>query len=481
MKTAQNSFVSSLLPYTVGLSIITFLCMLLYFKGIHNELVCSDLAILELQMQQLMDGRVLYFGMHSRDGLFHLGPSLYYALYPIYWLCGGATTSLYVGGLLLNGAALLGCAVLFSRSPQSLKVVGPPLVLLSMLALGEGYLISFYNVHVIIWWTFLFIFLCAFLASGRFQYLPWVVGVASWLLQLHFSIGPPVALIGGAAAILAVYNARQLPAPRYLLLSGGILLVFWVLPLLEWSNLCNVFSYFTNRPSAQPPDGLWAEMLSGTMFLQNRLLGSLIPVGLEWIAVVISIGITLWASWWLRKRQPMIATLGLFTLLGVAGLYWGLTHSPRAFWGAYFVVWKWALATTILLVWVTAALEWVEVAPCRHECVLQYCSMVLSLLFVVGWAVSADVNNPRPIYTSLPNAALLKMDETKNPPEVVFDHNHPWEQCAVAIVGLYKKRVPFQIQAWRWPFNLPPSYAAESTIDMNKVSMWTRSRSPICP
>ena len=89
----------------------------------------GDVAGTELQVRDVGHHPVL-LGLFSRDGWNHPGPILFYVLAVPYRLTGGRSIGLLLGALLINGAAILGMALIARRHG------GTPLLLLTLLGCG---------------------------------------------------------------------------------------------------------------------------------------------------------------------------------------------------------------------------------------------------------------------------------------------------------------------------------------------------------
>ena len=74
----------------------------------------GDVAGTELHVRDVGHHPVL-LGLFSRDGWNHPGPILFYVLAVPYRLTGGRSIGLLLGALLINGAAILGMALIARR------------------------------------------------------------------------------------------------------------------------------------------------------------------------------------------------------------------------------------------------------------------------------------------------------------------------------------------------------------------------------
>jgi hypothetical protein len=445
--------------------ILGWVILVVGFSG--HEYLNTDLALTELQLVYLQEGRWLYFGLHSRDGLFHLGPSLFYALYPVYWLCGGATNSLYLSGLAVNTIALIGCVYLLTEFREDVRWAGV-VVLMATAMVWREYLISFFNVHVMIWWMLWLILLCAVLARGKFRYLPWAVGVSSFVVQCHFSAVIPALLMCFVATLFAL-STRNKPRTRDLAASAVVFVAFWTLPLWEWTNFQGVVIHFLHGKGGGIETGeIWSQLSYVT--LPARFLRNLIPAGVEWVGVVFPlIGLVMYYHDLMTKNWELFL-LGTVAVVGLCGLALDLESCPRPFWGYYFLLWEIALSSALLIT-ITAG-----IVSLLHMTRRQYAwaGALVAVVMLLVWLPQLPTRAQELYhFTTLRQNVRVTMDESQNPPELYFIE-HKWEAGAGMVVERYKNRTrspEFKTDLWRWPFNLQKEYAS-SSVTSTATSMW---------
>ena len=235
-------------------------------------------------------------GLWSRGDWNHPGPALFYLLALPYRLSGGSL-GLYVGALIINGAALVGMALVARRRGGTvfyvLTVVGCAAL---VWGLGPSFVRSPWNPSIPVLPFGLVVFLCWAAACGERWALPLAAAVASFCAQTHVGYVPlvlPLLIWAGIWLALPVLRAWRTHAPRVgvqLRALGGtalatavVLGAMWLPPLIEEvrhrpGNLVNIREYF-GTPSddvATLGDGL-------------RIVGS---------------QLTLWPTW-LRRERPL--------------------------------------------------------------------------------------------------------------------------------------------------------------------------------
>ena len=139
-------------------------------------------------------------GLYSRDGWSHPGPILFYLLAVPYRLTGGSSVGLQLGALLINGAAIVGMALVARRRG------GTPLLLCTLLGcgllvrtLGPDFVRDPWVCYITVIPFGLMVLLSWSMACGDTWALPVGAGVASYLAQTHVgyvALAVPVAGLG---------------------------------------------------------------------------------------------------------------------------------------------------------------------------------------------------------------------------------------------------------------------------------------------
>lgn len=217
----------------------------------------ADYALTEMQVRDVGRHPVLV-GLYSRDTWNHPGPALFYLLAPVYRLVGSMSVGMHVGALLINGAALVGMALIARRRG------GLPLMLLTVLGsalmmrtLGAEFVGDPWNCYVTVLPYGLMIFLTWSMMSGELWALPVGAGVGSYLAQTHIGFVPlalPLVVLGAGALVLAAARPGEVAVERRGLVRAGavtavVLGVMWLPPLVDVvqnapSNLREAFDWF---------------------------------------------------------------------------------------------------------------------------------------------------------------------------------------------------------------------------------------------
>jgi hypothetical protein len=206
----------------------------------------GDIVATEMRTRDV-GTHAVWLGPFSRDGWFHPGPLLFYVLAVPYRLLGSSSVALCVGALLINGASVVGMAVI-ARRRGGLMAALLTLVCSSLLlrALGPEFLRLPWNVYVTVLPYGLLLFLCWTLVCGDRWAVPIAVFVASFLVQTHIGyaalalpvLGVATAWLVAPALVRRRHEAtageaglRELVRPG--LASVGVVAVLWVPPVVE--------------------------------------------------------------------------------------------------------------------------------------------------------------------------------------------------------------------------------------------------------
>lgn len=174
------------------------------------------------------------------------GPLLFDALAPFVKLLGGSAGAV-LGVAVINGAAIAIALwqgrVLAGRRGELLMAAACVSLSWSM---GSEMLIDPWQPHVLLLPFLAFLACAAASAAGRVRSLPWMVGLASLLVQSHLSFTYVVAAVGAAALLLCWRSVRTQRAPpgspetdprelwrRSAAVAGIVAVVCWSQPLYE--------------------------------------------------------------------------------------------------------------------------------------------------------------------------------------------------------------------------------------------------------
>jgi hypothetical protein len=172
----------------------------------------GDLAATEMLTRDV-GSRTPSLGPYSRDGWFHPGPALFYALTPAYRVFGRDGAALAVGALMIN-AASVGAMGILARRRGGTGLMLATLVGCAVLthALGPTFLATPWNVYVTVLPYGALLFLVWALVRGERWALPWATVVVSFLMQTHVgyvALALPLWAVGVAWAVGAAVVDRR--------------------------------------------------------------------------------------------------------------------------------------------------------------------------------------------------------------------------------------------------------------------------------
>jgi hypothetical protein len=266
-------------------------------------------------------------GPFSRDGWHHPGPAMYFLLAIPYRLLGSTASALDVGALVINGASVVGMAVIARRrgglAPALLTLVGCALV---MRSLGPDEVRLPWNPYVTVLPYALLVFLTWAMTCRDRWALPLAVGVASFVAQSHIgyvALAAPLLALGAAWLIGSVLlqvrdegsTASLRPLVWPVLAAVVVGTVMWLPPLVEEltgdpGNLTRAWEWFRGGgPAADPARGY---------LLGWRLVTSQYGVPPEWLFGQRPLGFILEPGY---LHDPMAPVL-LVVVAGALYLLW---------------------------------------------------------------------------------------------------------------------------------------------------------------
>ncbi|MFI5372597.1 MAG: hypothetical protein ACHQ52_13660, partial [Candidatus Eisenbacteria bacterium] len=103
-------------PAAIGLALVPFVASAIALvAGVGGDYhPQADQALIEMQIRDIGHLPVL-LGPYSRFGWFHPGPALFYVLWLPYRLTGSSSASIQFAALVVNGAAVVGIALVARR------------------------------------------------------------------------------------------------------------------------------------------------------------------------------------------------------------------------------------------------------------------------------------------------------------------------------------------------------------------------------
>jgi hypothetical protein len=224
-----------------------------------SYLPVSDHAVIEFNVRDVGHHSVLV-GLYSRFGWFHPGPLIFYLLAVPYRLLGSRSIGMWVGALVINGAAVAGClAVARRRAGTPLLVCTALGLTVFMRASGADFLRDPWTPYVAVLPLLFLVFLAWSVVDGTVWALPWVVGVATFVVQTHIGFAPvalSLVLWSLVVSCVRTFRARRdrtrsAPLRTPFLVALGTAVVLWAPPVYAQffssdHNMGKILHYFTN-------------------------------------------------------------------------------------------------------------------------------------------------------------------------------------------------------------------------------------------
>lgn len=330
-----------------------------------DYLPVQDLAYIDLRVRDVWSADIPLVGPYSR-GFNHPGPLLFWLIGVPAGLFGSPAWATLVGGALLQGVAIVGCArVAWRRGGLATLVV----VLLALhLSYPGGYLfLHHWNPNIAFPFLALYLLLLWSASLGEKRSLLWAVAVGTLLVQSHVGY---LLLVGTTGAWTAWVVGRSAGGIRTSLRSWAgplrnsavLAAILWLPVIIEQAipgrkgNLSETWDYFTQ--SEDPATGL--QRAAGLFATEFRLpppwFGGEEPVvalspavatsSLAWLLIpLLLIGLAAWC----HRRSPSLATsrlAGLMVVASVAGV--AALAGVRGDALAYLFQWRSLLATFLV-------------------------------------------------------------------------------------------------------------------------------------
>lgn len=233
----------AVLPLVVGLVVVLL-------RG--EFAMHGDDALVELRVRDVGSRDTPLVGSYQRFGWNQPGPLLFYVLTVPYRLLGSDFAALQVGALALNALAIAGIAVVAWRRGGAVLVLWS-MALVSVLvhALGADRIADPWEPHILILPLAFLLFLAFDAAADHPWTLPLAAGVMTLVAQAYAAMAlAAVALFMWAVVAVVVRNRAQLrPLLGAVLVSGAVLAVLWVPPLVDQlredpGNLREMWTFF---------------------------------------------------------------------------------------------------------------------------------------------------------------------------------------------------------------------------------------------
>ena len=384
----------------------------------------GDLATTELVTRDV--GRyAVELGPYSRDGWYHPGPAMYFLLAIPYRLLGNTTSAMDVGALLVNGASVVGMAVIARRrgglAPAVLTLLGCALL---MRSLGPDEVRLPWNPYLPVLPYALLVFLTWAMTCRDRWALPLAVGVASFVAQTHIGyVALAVPLLGFGAAWLAasvLLQARRegstaplRPLAWPVLAALAVGTVMWMPPLVEEitgdpGNLTRAWEWFreggTNAEPARgyllgwrlvtsqfgvPPEWLFGERPKGMLAEPAYLYDPMTPV------LFVVVAAALYLMWRLRPEGS-----GRLVAVWVAASVAGILATARTVGPVYEYRVGWVRVLGMVAGVIAAWAGWSALVSWRsafeRRVLVPVSLAALAVLAVVGSVAHVNVGRPQP-------------------------------------------------------------------------------------
>ena len=334
----------------------------------------SDQAILEIYTLHAVRG-FWALGPYSQFGWHHPGPLYFYLLAPFYALSGHKTIALHIGAFAINMLSLCGIVYLLIRNASAAVTCLAVLMMGFYLSRLEPVMTSYWNPHIVILPSALYLLLCASVAAGHRSALPASIAVGAFLVQTHISLAPYVVLLGCGALVAAIRSTIFSPPSdrslrRTLIASLGVLLLLWLPPIVEQAthspgNITRVARFFAAPSSGQSlrtAMAVWGDMVCG-VFRRQLDLPEGVPLQLE-VESITSTGLGAIAQALLlaalcldayRRQDSSSCALTAAGLLASLAALWSITR-VQSLVGDYTIFWlsavgalNWAVGGGVML------------------------------------------------------------------------------------------------------------------------------------
>jgi hypothetical protein len=461
------SAVALLLPLFVSAGVL----LIRVGSGFH---ALSDNGMNELHTRDVGRHLVLV-GPYSRDGWNHFGPAMYFLLAVPYRLTGSHSVGMYVGALLINGAALVGVVLIAWRRG------GLPVLLLTVLGfslvmhtLGANFLRDPWNPYVTVLPFGLLLFLVWEVMAGSSWALPAAVGVGSFLVQTHVGYVPlavPLAL-GAAVWVLLARHAslrgeqalehRTWRSWNVWTVTAAVVAVLWLFPIIgaiqhTAGNIVDATHYFLHpkghhslldgyRIVAAPftPTADWITGTKGALPFTGEpayLHNSVVP----WLAIPF-----LFAAYVLWRRR-IIEGLHL-ALVVTAAIVLGILAVTRTIGVIYEYRLRWTWILGMLAMLLVGWAGWIVVQRALPGGLARYAAVPVVAAIAV-FTVANTVSAARTATPQQPQASVLArlvpplIDALPRRPGVVIVSTSPesWEYTSGVVLWLERRGIAAQV------------------------------------
>jgi hypothetical protein len=390
---------------SAALTAVAFLpvAMVVVTKAGRRYVPVGDIALIDLRVRDVWSRAIPLVGPYSRLGWNHPGPAMFWLIAPLSGLFGRPAWATLVGGVLIQGVAIVAIGRLAWRK-GGLPLVAAALAIngLAYGALGPSTLLQAWNPNVAFPFLLVLLLQVWCLADGDIVLLPFAAAVASFLVQTHVGYLPLVGVAVSYGLIGAIVRTRRGESRlrgwrRPIAWSVAVVGVFWAPVVLQ-----EIVHQDNIRPLARSLLGTgvtlgprtaagifgnefqaWPPWLGGHTRLDS-LTATVVPAPAAYVItpIVLLVVAALAVRRSSRVRIPLVLTALLF---GV-----GLYSISRVVGGAQDYAFFWRVPIAILVVFVTLAALWFRFGFDRRSDVLR-ATVVLLAAIVVFSSVAISV------------------------------------------------------------------------------------------
>jgi hypothetical protein len=384
----------------------------------------GDQALLELDVRDVGRHFVLT-GAYSRYGWRHPGPFEVYLLALPYRLVGERSIGIYLGALLVNGAAIVGIAHVARRRAGTALVVWSMFVtLLLVRTFGPNAVRNPWTPYATVIPCLLMILLGWSLVDGDAWSLPLAVATGSFLVQSHIEYTLLVlVLVGGGLVVLLARALAEAGRPRVgrlvkaTLIAAAVGVVLWIPPVVQQvthhpGNLGLLVRFFRDQHPGHSISTALHVIAAEWSWRPNWLVhwGSVRPTTGELdtasapVPVMLAVFLAALAASW--RRAPSARNLLLVVAASWAVAVLSVTHIVGPLY-PYLLRWLDALgaATWLAVGWAL----WTSLASVRERITPAFAAIVAAGLAVI--AIVASVASARAPIPYPPESRVLAQIE----------------------------------------------------------------------
>ncbi len=314
--------------------LLPLVALLLSLYPFPDAAVDGDSALLELGVRLTWSGENL-LGPYSRFRFHHPGPLYFFLMQPVYRLTGESHAGMLATAVLVNLAAVAVLLLVVRGWGPWLLTAACALIGLLLLRLGPAKLFSAWNPDLPVLPFAAALFCLAAAVAGRTHYLPAALAVLTLAVQSSLAFAPTSVLLVVAALLCLVLprlvgrTGERGAGWKILVVAAALLGLLWG-PVLyqevtaEDGNLTRIVSFFSLPHSRHTLAAGWtavAPRLTGFLFGGWTPGASISP----WLSALLVAGL-IWGFARARRRDPLVASLALFALMGLAAAVWSASR-----------------------------------------------------------------------------------------------------------------------------------------------------------